>query len=222
MERITVVIYGGGGFGREIAWLVESCSAPDKRYNIAYIIDDAPESHGTRLNDIEVVSLETARARVPGAQLVSAIGVPKLRETLTIRAKAAGFEPGTFVHPRVERSGWIEIGEGTVICAGNTLTTNIRLGRHVQINLGCTVGHDVVMGDFTTLAPGVHVSGWVHFGRRVYVGSGAVLINGHVGAPLTVGDDAVIGAGACVVRSVPPGITVAGVPAKELVRREAK
>jgi UDP-3-O-[3-hydroxymyristoyl] glucosamine N-acyltransferase len=118
------------------------------------------------------------------------------------------------VHPDTQRSRWVEIGEGTVICAGNILTTNIELGRHVQVNLGCTVGHDVVMGDFTTLSPGVHVSGHVHFGRRVFVGTGAVILNGSPDAPLVIGDDAVIGGAACVTRSVEPGTMVVGVPAR--------
>jgi sugar O-acyltransferase (sialic acid O-acetyltransferase NeuD family) len=134
------------------------------------------------------------------------------------KAADAGFDFATIIHPRVERSEWIEIGVGTVICAGNILTTNIVLGRHVQINLDCTVGHDVIMGDYTTLAPGVHVSGWVHFGQRVYVGTGAVIINGTQESPLLIGDDAIIGAGACVTKSVPPGLTVVGVPARPLQR----
>ena len=74
------------------------------------------------------------------------------------------------------------------------------------------------MGDFTTLAPGVHVSGCVHFGKRVYVGTGAVIINGTRDNPLILGDDAVVGAGACVTKSVPPATTVVGVPAKPLIR----
>ena len=110
----------------------------------------------------------------------------------------------------------IEVLPGTVICAGTILTTNIRLEAHVQINLDCTVGHDVIMGEFTTMAPGVHVSGWVHFGKRVYVGTGAVIINGTEECPFTIGEDVIIGAGACVTRSIPAGLTVAGIPAKAL------
>ena len=86
----------------------------------------------------------------------------------------------------------------------------------MQINLGCTIGHDVIMGDYTTLAPGVHVSGCVHFGRRVYVGTGAVIINGTQNNPIVIGDDVVIGAGACVTKSVSAGLTVVGVPARSL------
>ena len=142
------------------------------------------------------------------------VGAPKTGQLLMEKAGAAGFRFETIIHPRVERSPWIEISTGTVICAGNILTTNITLGEHVQINLDCTIGHDVVMGSYTTLAPGVHVSGWVHFGKRVYVGTGAVIINGTEEKPITIGDDAVIGAGACVAKSIPKAVTVAGVPAK--------
>ena len=135
------------------------------------------------------------------------------------KAAAAGFGFETIIHPRTGTSSqWITVGIGTIICAGNILTTNITLGDHVQINLDCTIGHQMVMGDYTTLAPGVHVSGGVHFGRRVYVGTGAVMINGTAEAPLIIGDDAVIGAGACVTKSVAEGLTVAGVPAKPLWR----
>lgn len=88
----------------------------------------------------------------------------------------------------------------------------------MQINLDCTIGHDVIMGDYTTLAPGVHVSGCVHFGQRVYEGTGAVIINGTQEAPIVIGDDAVIGAGPCDTKSVAPGLTVVGVPAKPLQR----
>jgi len=126
---------------------------------------------------------------------------------------AAGFGFETIIHPRVEISRWVEKGTGTVICAGSIVTTNIILGEHVQINLDCTVCHDVIMGDYTTLAPGARVSGCVHMGRGVYIGAGAVIINGTLDSPLTIGDGAVIGAGACVTKSVAAGATVVGVPA---------
>ena len=108
------------------------------------------------------------------------------------------------------------MGRGIVICAGNILTTDITIGAHVQINLGCTIGHDVELHDYATLAPGVHVSGYVTIGRRVYIGTGATIINGSAERRLVIHDDAVVGAGACVTRSVADGLTVVGVPAKPI------
>ena len=211
---MTTAIYGAGGFAREVAWLVEECGDDPVCF-----IDDDPESQGTDLNGLPILSLEEAHTKYPEASVVGAIGTPAAREAVMDRAAALGFRTETFVHPNVRTSRWVEMGDGAVICAGNILTTNIELGRHVQINLDCTIGHDVRMGDFVTLAPGVHVSGWVHFGNRVYVGTGAVIVNGTSDAPIEIADDAIIGAGACVTRSVESGLTVVGVPAKPLQRR---
>ncbi len=213
-----IAIYGGGGFAREVAWLVESCNVDTSLYEVVCFISDNAAEQGHLLNEIPVVSLELAWQRFPIAKVVGGVGSPSTRELLMNRAASVGFDFATIIHPRAERSSWIKIGVGTVICAGNILTTNIALGQHVQINLDCTIGHDVVMGDYATLAPGVHVSGWVHMGKRVYVGTGANIINGTRDKPLLIGDDAVVGAGACVTKSVPSGVTVVGVPAKPLLK----
>lgn len=211
-----IAVYGGGGFAREVAWLVESCNVDTPLYEVVCFISDNAAEQGHLLNEIPVMSLDLARQRFPTAKVVGGVGSPKTRELLMVKAASAGFDFAAIIHPRVERSRWIKIGIGTVICAGNILTTNIALGQHVQINLDCTIGHDVVMGDYATLAPGVHVSGWVYIGKRVYVGTGANIINGTRDNPLLIGDDAIVGAGACVTKSVASNVTVVGVPAKPL------
>lgn len=209
-----IAVYGASGFGREVAWLAQECG-----YAVVSFIDDDETKWGKVINDIPVMGLDETRQRFPDIYVVSGIGLPKTRELLMTKAARAGFKFATLIHPRVEKSGWIDVGEGTVICAGNILTVNIVLGKHVQINLDCTIGHDVIMGDYATLAPGVHISGCVHLGKRVYIGTGAVVINGTQEEPLVIGDDAIVGAGACVIRPVPPGVTVVGVPARPIEKR---
>jgi acetyltransferase-like isoleucine patch superfamily enzyme len=113
-------------------------------------------------------------------------------------------------------SRFVEVGRGSVITVGNILNVNVRLGQHVHVNLDCTIGHDAVLEDYATLAPGVHVSGWVFIKEGAYIGTGAVIINGTEDKPLEIGAYAVVGAGAVVTKDVPPGVTVVGVPAKPL------
>lgn len=213
MQRVA--IYGAGGFAREVAWLAESASV-----QVACFIDDDPASHGRELNGIPVIGLGGARETFSDAAVVGGVGSPQTRRALMHKAAAAGFGFRTLIHPNVEMSRFVEVGEGTVVCAGNILTTNIRLGAHVQINLDCTVGHDAILDDYATLAPGVHVSGCVVLGKDVYVGTGANIINGSRDRPLVIGDGAVIGAGACVTKSIEPGATAVGVPAKIIKRRD--
>ncbi len=219
MAAEQIAVYGAGDFGQEIAWLVEECRNGGSSYEVVCFIDDDTAKQGTRVSDVPVMALAEARRSFPEARVVCAVGDPRIRESMATMAAAAGFGFATLVHPRVERSRAFEIGEGTVILPGTTMTTHIVLGRHVLINPGCTLGHDVVLGDFATLSPGVHLSGRVHLGRRVFVGTGASTVHGTKGAPLVIGDDAVVGAGACVTKSVPTGETVVGVPARPVDTR---
>ena len=202
-----LAVFGAGGFGREVAWLAESCGR-----EVAYFLDDNPQV--AKLNDIPVITFDELVAKRGEFEIAIGVGSPKARESIAKRVATAKLPFAELVHPRVEKSRWITWGSGVVICAGNILTTNITLGEHVQLNLDCTIGHDVKLGDFATLAPGVHLSGWVFVGARAYFGTGAVVINGTAEAPIVIGDDAVIGAGACVVKSIPAGVTAVGVPAR--------
>lgn len=214
MRTEEIVVYGAGGSGREVAWLAESCTTAEARREVVCFADDVPSRHGVLVDGIPVMGLGEARRRFPEARMVAAVGAPGTRQRMVERAAAHGFAFATLVHPDARHARRVRIGEGTVVCAGSIVTTGVAVGPHVQINVGCTVSHDVVLGEFATLAPGVHVAGAVHVGARVYVGIGAVIVNGSPGAPLVIGDDAVIGAAACVTRSVPPRTTVTGVPAR--------
>lgn len=202
-------IFGAGGFGREIAWLAEQ--AWGGGVDTVFLVDDASYVSDP-VNDVPVQMVQDI-AVDESVRYVVAVGDATLRHRASNACLAAGLRPTILVHPRVESSTFVSIGDGTVICAGCILTTNIVIDEHVHINLDCTIGHDVRIGRFSTLSPGVHVSGNVHVGRDVFIGTGANIINGSAGSPLIIGDGAVIAAGACVTKSVAPGALMAGVPA---------
>lgn len=206
-----LLIYGTGGFAREVAWLAQTSV---ERFSIVGYIDDdvnAPPA----LGGVQVQSLDAAARRAPGAGFVAAVGKPATRRRLVESAIRAGLVPVVLTHQSVERSSSVVIGDGSVICAGSILTVDIVLGSYVQINLDCTIGHDCVLEEYATLAPGVHMSGNVRLEMEAYVGTGACIINGTAGNPIVIGRQAIIGAGAVVTKSVPPGVTVVGIPARE-------
>jgi len=208
-----LAIFGAGGHAREVAWLAEECWGEELA--LTFLIDEDAPSPG-ELNGIPVMRLREYADRYGGAPIAVAIGDPVLRKQCVDKCAAAGFGFVSLVHPRVDVSHWVTIGAGTIVCAGSVLTTNITIGQHVHINVGCTVSHDANIGDFSTLSPGVHLAGWVTLGRRVFLGTGAVIKNGASGRPITIGDDVIIGAGACVIGDVEKNEKVAGVPARPI------
>jgi acetyltransferase-like isoleucine patch superfamily enzyme len=86
----------------------------------------------------------------------------------------------------------------------------------VIIIFNSTIGHDVAISDYSTLGPGVHIAGCVKIGKRVFIGAGTVIVNGTLAEPLVIGDDTVVGAGSCVIRSLPAGSYVFGNPARPI------
>ena len=131
---------------------------------------------------------------------------------------ADGMQPWTVAAANVVRMDEVQLGEGAILSPFVTLTSNIRIGRHFHANLYSYVEHDCVVGDFVTFAPGVCCNGNVHIEDHAYIGTGAVLRQGQPGQPLVIGRGAVVGMGAVVTKSVPPGATVVGNPARVMER----
>ena len=214
MQVRQLLIFGAGGFGREVASWAGRAQWHGQGFEVAGFIDD--NAPAEELNRFPVMSLEAAGARHPAAGVVATVGDPKLRERLIGKALDAGLvATAPLLHPNVEYDhDYVEFGEGVVVCAGSILTVNIVVQAHAQINLDCTVGHDAVIGAYSTLSPGVHISGNVTLEPYAFMGTGAVTVNGFPGRPLTIGSGAVVGAGAVVTKDVPGGVTVTGVPAR--------
>ncbi len=210
MSPEPIAIYSARGFGREVAWLLESLA---DRYRVVAFVDDDPGQQGRIRNGFPVWSRERLRAAHAGGLLACAIGAPAVRQRVVASCVAEGFRFPTLIHPGTSISDTNEIAQGVIVCTGSILTVNIRVEEQVHINLDCTIGHDVRIGAYTTLTPGVHISGCVHVGERVYIGTGANIINGDEDRPLVIADDTVIGAGAVLTRSTEPGSLYVGVPA---------
>ena len=142
---------------------------------------------------------------------VCVVGKPSVRAGLVkmMRSKKLRFASG--IHPSAIMSQTSSIGEGTVVTAGNIITTNVSIGDHVIVNLACTIGHYSSIGPFCTINPGVNVSGDVTLEEGVLLGTNATILE-----KMSVGAYSIIGAGAMVNKSIPANVTAVGIPAKVL------
>jgi len=103
----------------------------------------------------------------------------------------------------------VHIGSNTCIDRGSLSDTIIKKG--VKIDNLVHIAHNVEIGENTLVIACSMIAGSVRIGENAWIAPAASIKNG-----ITIGDNAIVGMSSLVLKSVPDGITVAGVPAKEL------
>lgn len=217
MKRFA--IFGASGCGRGVMPLVRHQLQADLSAGMADLVfvDDQPSV--SVLNGQRVLTYAEWLAEPASSRHINvAIANSQVRQKLVQRCAADGVLFYEARAANVVQLDVVQLGEGAVLCPFVTLTSNVRIGRHFHANLYSYVEHDCVIGDFVTFAPGVKCNGNVHIEDYAYIGAGAVIKQGLPGEPLVIGRGAVVGMGAVVTKSVPPGVTVVGNPARPLTK----
>ena len=205
-----LIILGAGGFGREVAWVVERINKAEPTWNLLGFLDDNEELQGKEINGQRILGRVDDALSYPDAYYVCAIGSSDMRNKIIerIRTLLPNVKFGTIIDPSVEMSRFNAIGEGTILCAHVIITVNVVIGDHVIVNLNCTIGHDAKIDDFATLFPSVNISGMAKIGHHSELGTGAMIIQGR-----NVGSNSVVGAGAVIIKDIPDQCTAVGCPA---------
>ena len=208
----NIVIIGAGGFGREVKTLIDSINNQTPTYRFLGFYDDGFKK-GQIINgcpvlggilDVNVINIQCS--------VVIAVGDPQTKQGLYEKIKNNNVDFPNIIHPNVLLSDdFVEIGMGNIICASCIITCNINIKDFVILNLMCTVGHDTIISSFSSFMPSVNISGDVLIHEKVYVGTGAKIIN-----QLEIGANTIVGAGAVVSKSLPENCTAVGIPAKPI------
>jgi sugar O-acyltransferase (sialic acid O-acetyltransferase NeuD family) len=206
----SLLIVGAGGHGRVVA---DAAQLTGQWKKIAFIDDRHLELRRSAHRPVigAVADLDSLVGK--WSELVVAIGDNTKRLEVQQKVRLCGFEIASVLHPSARIAEDIRIGEGTVVFANAVINTGSVLGDSCIVNTAATVDHDNHLGDGVHVSPGVHLAGDVKIGDRSWVGIGAIVIQG-----CSVGHDVIVGAGAVVTKNIGDDLTVAGVPAREIVK----
>jgi sugar O-acyltransferase (sialic acid O-acetyltransferase NeuD family) len=195
--------------------LIEQVNATDPQWELIGFFDD-DDSLSVEVNGYPVLgNVRTLNNWEKPLSVVLGLGKPKIRKKVREKITNSNVDFPTLIHPSVimGAAAHLAIGEGCIICAGTIITTNIKIGNQVVLNLACTVGHETKIGEYSTFMPTCNISGEVEIGKETFWGTGAKVINRTV-----VGDCVTVGAGAVVIGDLPAEVTAVGVPAKIITK----
>jgi len=212
-------IFGASGLGRQLLPIARQDfeERGQSKYSLFFVDDEPPAGE---LNGQKVLSY-TEFLNFPAEEkfVVIAISDGLVREKIASRLSNDGIIPWSLKAQTSVVTDDVSLGEGAILSHFSLLTCNIQIGKYFHANHYTQVSHDCVIGDFVTLAPGARCNGNVHVLDYAYIGSNAVIKQGDPLNPLVIGRGAVIGMGAVVTKSVEPGITVVGNPARPIASK---
>ncbi|APF17779.1 sugar O-acyltransferase, sialic acid O-acetyltransferase NeuD family [Caldithrix abyssi DSM 13497] len=210
-----IVIIGAGGLAREIKFLINQINEFSPTYNfLGYLISDLNKI--TKNDSASEILGDFTWFENNNKNIAAAVGIGtpyyRLLVANEIKSKFPHVDFPSLIHPNViYDKASCSFEEGSIVCASSVFTVNIQVKEFALINLNCTIGHEAYIGKGSVINPTVNISGGVKIEKGVLVGTGAQILQ-----YLTIGENATIGAGACVTKDVLPNTTVVGIPAKPL------
>jgi sugar O-acyltransferase (sialic acid O-acetyltransferase NeuD family) len=205
-------IYGAGDVGRELAYCVTLDKDPETTWKVKGFIDDAAHLQGQTLNGVPVLGGFEYLMSLSGNLAVAIVDDPEVKYNLIAKIKKNN---NHIIFPAIINaisvvSPFIEMGEGCIVASPhNVLSVTARLGDFVYMGGANSIGHDLLIGDYTTIHTGIIFGGGVSVGSRCLIESGAI-----IRPKVKIGDGSIIEAGSVVVKDIPPGVVATGVPAE--------
>jgi sugar O-acyltransferase (sialic acid O-acetyltransferase NeuD family) len=216
--KTKCVVLGAGGHARVLI----DCLIAAGESSPSVVLDSNASQWGTTIGEVpveggdELLSQMIPRGITHFVVGLGSVGDSGRRRALYDLGLSHGLTPLSVKHPSAVCSPFAKVGPGAQLLPACVVNAGARVDENVIVNTSAVIEHDSTVGAHAHIATGAKLSGGVRVGVGAHVGAGATIKQG-----MTIGDHAVVGAGAVVVKDVPAGVTVVGVPARPLDRGQS-
>jgi sugar O-acyltransferase (sialic acid O-acetyltransferase NeuD family) len=217
LVRMNLVLVGASGHAKLVAEAVET----DGRNRIAGLVDSFKGPGPTDLgHDIlgSIADLPRIMRRYDVGGGLVAIGDNWTRSRIAaeILSVAPGFTFVNAVHAGAQVSRRAIIGIGNVFMAGAAVNAGCTIHNGCFVSTHASLDHDSVMESYSSLGPGATTGGNVKVGPYTAIALGAKIVHG-----ISIGEQAIVGAGALVLDDIPGYVVAYGIPARVIRTRVA-
>lgn len=208
-----IAIYGAGGFGREIACLLNKINEVEPTWELIGFFDDGLPK-GTEVSHFGVVlgGMEELNSYPEHLCLAITIGNPRILETIVSKIVNPNIEFPNIIAPSVYFSDpeTFKIGKGNIIQKHCSFSCDVTIGDFNVMDGADVFGHDDIIGSYNVFMPAMRISGEVKIGNRNFFGVGSIILQ-----QIKIGDNVRLGAGSVLMTKPKPNCLYMGNPARK-------
>jgi sugar O-acyltransferase (sialic acid O-acetyltransferase NeuD family) len=209
-----IAIYGGGGFGKEVATVIQKINEQDSIWNLIGFFDDGL-NEGSQISRYGRIlgNMNRLNDWTEELAIVFAIGDPETLAKVQKKITNPKVWYPNIIHPEVYMADEVtlKIGQGNVIVRGCSFSVDVAIGDFNQFNSISALGHDVQVGSYNVFMPLSRISGGVQIGDYNFFGINAIVLQN-----VKIGICTKIGANSVVIRKTKDNNLYLGSPAKRM------
>lgn len=207
-----IAIFGAGGFGREIACLINRINKVENRWNFIGFFDDNESLWGSENEYGKVLGgSQQIKEWVTPLDVTIAVGSPRALKAIREKLNNSNISFPNIIDPTFEiiDENNYEIGEGNIIQRHSSISIHVKIGNFNVFNGSDALGHDVEIGDYNVIMPSVRVSGEVKIGNSNLLGVGSIVIQ-----QMRIADNITLAPGSVLMTKAKKEGIYMGIPAK--------
>lgn len=200
-----ILLFGSGGYSNVVIDILEK----KKIKLVGYL--DIKKNQELKLKYLGKISENIKLIKNKKIAGFIAIGNNYIRQTVynEVNKINKNFSWETIIDPSCIVSKKTKIGSGSIVIAGTTINSNVKIGKHCIINTNNSIDHDNYIDDFSSTGPSVTTGGSVKIGSLSHIGISSTIKNN-----IEIGSNTIIGSFSFVNKRCLSNNLYLGIPAK--------
>lgn len=200
--------------------LIDAINETNFEWNILGFIDDRKNRQKTSFMGHHVLGTTEILPELTGEEnihfFVTHFESPRTFKKKVETLKLYNCKFASLIHPSINLK-YVKVGEGCQISEGCNIGANVEIGNFVTIRLKSLICHNAKIEDYTIICPNATIGSISLIKEGCFISTSATVLRTKI-----VNEWSTVGAGAVVVKDVPPNTTVVGIPAKKIKKSVLK
>ena len=211
-----IAIYGAGGFGREVACIIDKINEVKPTWDLIGFFDDDPDLKGKMISHYApcLGGIDELNGYGDELAITITIGSPKTVKKVVSKITNDKVWYPNLVHPNfvIADEKTFRIGKGNIIQRDCKVSCDVTLCDFNVLNGNTAIGHDVTIGSYNTFMPAARISGEVKIGDCNFLGVGCIVLQ-----QIKMGNGVRLGAGSVLMTKPKDDQLYIGNPAKKTI-----